>query len=196
MSVGFFMGIRKSYTAAAQDVASDFLTAINGSLAAHDLPAYADPPQAPDVYVAHLFGRSALDHHGAQSLRKVASMAAPDGHLALVAANPFRLAFLPMDFEKPLETDHQEKIWNQQVNILAGSAARLLDELRALTPSLGITLNNGDLADDVAHKINECEALHEGDTLELAENERTAWLLLFEGARLALTHKIALSLAG
>jgi hypothetical protein len=58
------------------------------------------------------------------------------------------------------------------------------------------SLENGVLSDEVAAKINEFELLTEDDDGELAEDERTAWLALYEGTRLAVENKVALSLAG
>jgi hypothetical protein len=48
----------------------------------------------------------------------------------------------------------------------------------------------------MAEAINDFKPLYEGDSTELAEDERTAWLAMFEGTRLAIEHRIALSLAG
>jgi hypothetical protein len=61
---------------------------------------------------------------------------------------------------------------------------------------LGIPLDDGWLADTVAQKINDFAPLHKNDDCSLAEDERTAWLVLYEGARLAVKHGVALSLAG
>lgn len=82
------------------------------------------------------------------------------------------------------------------MQIWVGSLAHLLAELRLLAGKLGIPLANGDLRDEIATAINAFEPLHEGDSTELAEDERTAWLALYEGARLALQHNVALTLAG
>jgi hypothetical protein len=73
--------------------------------------------------------------------------------------------------------------------------AHLLNELRLLAGKLGIPLTNGDVTDATALAINAFEPLYEGDSTELAEDERTAWLALYEGARLALQHNVALTLA-
>ena len=59
-------------------------------------------------------------------------------------------------------------------------------ELSTIASNLGIPLKNGNLTDEVAAAINEFEPLYDGDSAELAEDERTAWLTPYEGARLAL----------
>jgi hypothetical protein len=69
-------------------------------------------------------------------------------------------------------------------------------ELSSVSSDLGIPLNNGSLADEVAAAINEFKQFYEGDSAQLAEDERTAWLALYEGTRLALEHNVALSRAG
>src|SRR5579883_2608275 len=141
MSVGFFMGIRNSYAQQSQDTAASFLNAIDRSLAKHGFGTYHDP--TPDVYMNRHFGRSALNHHNAKSLAALAELAvAATGvkHLALLASNPYRVAFLPIDFADPLETDHKEIIWKTIVPIWVGSLPRLTDELCVIAPALGITL--------------------------------------------------------
>jgi hypothetical protein len=199
MSVGCFIGIRASYTDQAQDAATAYLAAINAALRANGVPAYVDPPDPPDVYTGGLFGRSALDHHSARCLAQLGESAAAHGpapHLELLGMNPYRVAFVPVDFEQPLPTDYTESIAGDQVGIWVGSASRLAAELVSVAPLLGIPLEAGRLTDTVARKINDFAPLFEGDDCALAEDERTAWLLLYEGARLAVQHGVALSLAG
>lgn len=62
--------------------------------------------------------------------------------------------------------------------------------------NIGIPLVNGELADETAAAIRRFPALQNGDSIELIEDERTAWLALYEGARLAVEHRLALTLAG
>ena len=45
-------------------------------------------------------------------------------------------------------------------------------------------------------RIDDFAPLYPDDDGSLAEDERTAWLLLHEGARLSIEHDVALSLAG
>ena len=199
MSVGCFLGIRASYNDEYQVAAASHIAAINAALRENGLPGYADPPDPPDVYDGGLFGRSALDHHGARCLADLGARAARHGrapHLGLLAANPYRVAFIPIAFGQPLPTDYSEALFGEQVDIWFGSAPRLVAELTTIAPILGIPLEDGLLADAVARKINDFAALYEGDDCSLAEDERTAWLVLYEGARLAVQHGVALSLAG
>ena len=66
MSIGIFVGpIRNAYAKDAQEVAASFAAAIDNALTQEGLPGYRDPAEAPEVYNGVLFGRSALDHHGA-----------------------------------------------------------------------------------------------------------------------------------
>jgi hypothetical protein len=113
-----------------------------------------------------------------------------------LALNPYRVAFVPSDFEVPLPTDYSEEVGGEQVGIWVGSAPRLVAELVRVAPQLGIPLESGSLPDAVARKINDFAPLYEGDDCSLAENERTAWLLMYEGARQAVQQDVALSLVG
>ena len=117
-------------------------------------------------------------------------------HLGLLVANPYRVAYVPIDFANPLLTEHVERIWDQQVRIWIGSLPHLRNELVALAPELGISLDSGQLSDETAQRINDFAPLYDGDNCAYAEDERTAWMLLFEGARMALHHRAALTLAG
>jgi hypothetical protein len=199
MSVGCFLGIRASYIDEAQDVASAYVAAINAVLRANGLPEYSDPAHTPDVYDGGLFGRSALDHHSASCLAELAEIALghqPAPHLGLLALNPYRVAFVPVGFEQPLLTHHAETIAGEQLQLWVGSAPRLVAELATTASLLGIPLDDGRLSDETARKINDFAPLYEGDDRSLSEDERTAWLVLYEGARLAVQHGVALSLAG
>lgn len=199
MSVGLFMGIVPSYTEEAEDSARELLAAINSRLQAQNLPLYSEPDEPPDVYVDDVFGRSELDHHSASCFAQLSEIAeerkSARQHLAILV-NPYRTIFLPLDFSEPFNTGYKEEIFGDSFEVWAGSAQRLLDELAELAPHLGIPFESNVLTDDVAAKINEFELLTENDDGELAEDERTAWLALYEGARLAVENKIALSLAG
>ena len=199
MSVGLFMGIVPSYTEEAEDSARELLAAINSRLQEQNLPLYSEPDEPPDVYVDDIFGRSELDHHSAGCFVELADLAEQHNstrqHLAILA-NPYRAVFLPQDLGEPFETGYKEEIFGDLLEVWAGSAPKLLDELTELAQYLGIPLENGVLSDEVAAKINEFELLTEDDDGELSEDERTAWLALYEGARLAFENKVALSLAG
>jgi hypothetical protein len=84
----------------------------------------------------------------------------------------------------------------EEPRIWTGSAVRLKKELATIAPAFGIPLVGDELADETALKINDFAPLFDGDKCDLAEDERTAWLLMYEGARLASGHHVALSLAG
>jgi hypothetical protein len=199
MSTGLFVGIRHSFIDEAQDSASAFLDAINRALSEHGLPLYADPVELPDVYSDHLFGRSQLDHHSSRVFVKIASLgteARESPNLALIRDNPFRVAFVPIDFFPPFATAYHERIGGSAIRIWIGSLPHFLRELRLLAGDLGIPMADGDLTDKMAAAINDFKPLYEGDSTELAEDERTAWLAMFEGTRLAMEHRIALSFAG
>ena len=195
MSVGVFLGIRPSFND--QVAARDFLEAIKRALARADLPSYDEPPEVPRIRLGAGVGRSALDHHSASALAALAEREEHAQHLGLVASNPYRVVFLPFDFATPLETIYRELVAGRPTPIWVGSASRLADELRDLAGHFGIRLEGGELSDHVAAAINESQPLSNDDeNAELFEDERTTWLLLYEGARLAVTHGIALSLAG
>jgi hypothetical protein len=200
MTVGCFIGpVSSSYIDEAQETAASFVSCIDSALKRNGLRGYQEPATTPDVYDKGLFGRSALDHHTGSCLTEVAELGrtnARSPQLGLIADNPFRVTFVPHDFEQPLPSGHSESIWGEQVEIWVGSAPRLLAELVALAPVLGIPLVERKLTDQVAQQINDGAPLFDGDDCSLAEDERTAWLLLYEGARLAIEHAVPLNLAG
>lgn len=199
MSVGCFLGIRVSYIDEAQAIAIAFLKSINVALNEAGLPTYNDPIEPIDAYCDGLFGRSALDHHSGSCLIEFAQAASANRtnpHSALLAKNPYRLAYLPCEFSEPLRTEHKESIAGRSEQIWIGSAPRLLQELTTLALQLGIPLDETGLSRSVAERINDFAPLFEGDDCSLAEDSRTVWLLLYEGARLAIQHNVALSLAG
>lgn len=199
MSVGVFMGIRASFTDQTQESAGAYEEAINRVLRRAGLPEYYDPPSLPNVYVKRNFGRSAFDHHSATRLMGIAYLAGTylekAEHVRLIERNPFRVTFVPIDFAHPFKTNYKEKIGGSQTQIWVGSAQGLFRELCELAPVLGIPFQRNKLSDSVVERINALKPLDALDEAEPAE-ERTAWLLLYEGARLALKHGVALSLAG
>lgn len=199
MSVGLFMGIRASYIPEAQHLASAYLEAINNALRDAGLDEYREPLSPPSVYQEGLFGRSALDHHSAPNLVRLAHLAGRLGnatHARLLEVNPYRVAFVPIAFAKPLPTSYSERIAEDWAGIWVGSAPAFWRELVSLAPALGIPLEGTELSRPVAERINACEPLQEGDATAGVEDDRTSWLLVFEGARLAVEHGIALSFAG
>ena len=65
-----------------------------------------------------------------------------------------------------------------------------------LAGDLGIPVEDGQISDQTAAAINDLRRFREGDSTELIEDWRTAWLALHEGARLAKEAGVALTLAG
>ncbi|MGD0481123.1 MAG: hypothetical protein ABSA42_13195 [Terracidiphilus sp.] len=220
MSTALFMGVRCSYGGEATNGNGDcpaaaFLDALNRVLAENGIERYDDPEETPRVYRGHLFGRSALDHHSPRvflELVAIAEASAPRSNLAqnqapnliqnqaqnlaLIRMNPHRAVFLPRALPKPLATGYCAQNGGEPAAVWAGSLVDLLRELLSLGHELRIPLANGELADETANAINMFRPFHELDSTKLIENYRTAWLALHEGARLALEHDVALTLAG
>lgn len=196
MSVGAFLGIGPSFVD--QSAAMAFHQAISVALRSAGLAPYTDPPTSTASPTVGRFGRSSLDHHSADALRGLARRrgSAPALHLELVGMNPYRAAFLPIDFPRPLETEYVERIAGTATPIWIGSAYGLTRDLIARAPSLEIPVEANHLSDEIAARIDAGDTLHDADYGRLWESERTAWLLLVEGARLAVARRTAFSLAG
>ncbi|HEY1068124.1 MAG TPA: hypothetical protein VGE52_18520 [Pirellulales bacterium] len=90
--------------------------------------------------------------------------------------------YVPIEFDDPLFADE-----GAIPGGMLGSSQRLLKELRDVAPKLGITLIDGTLSDAEADRIN---------SVINAEGrfwiEQTAWLSLFEAARLSIDHRTAI----
>jgi len=196
MSIGAFIGIRPSFRDQAH--ADAFLQAIEHALRLAGLPAYDEPPAAESARPIGV-GRSELDHHDAAALVALARRAREEGHgqhLDVLTSNPYRAAFLPMELAAPLATEYVDPVAVHRAPVQVASALALRGELVALAPVLGIRLDQGYLSDNVAMLINEGESLGPDDIPLAWNEERAAWLMLYEGARVALKHRRALSLAG
>lgn len=199
MSTGLFMGVRNSYTEDFQGLAGSLVDAINDVLVADGLAAYVDPDAPPNVYIGSMFGRSALDHHSSRVLIQIADRAAQSRrspNLVLIRENPYRVVFVPAKLRHPHATRYREQIAGNAIGIWVGSLDGLLEELGWLAGDLGIPTEDGQIFDLTAEAINEYKPFHEGDSGELIEDWRTAWLALYEGARLAKETGVALTLAG
>ena len=201
MSVGFFLGIRNSYPDHAQGNAANLVDAINRGLAERSLEAFEDTDLPADAfYNGQKLGRSSLDHHGAKMIARLGEMAEEqlDAKWAtLLERNPYRLVFLPQALDEPIYTDHTETIWGSEVAIIAGSLDGLLQDLIALAPELGIPTDDATLSNETARRIDQMEPLVEDeDEWDLVEDGRTAWLALYEAARVARDRGVALCLAG
>jgi hypothetical protein len=70
---------------------------------------------------------------------------------------------------------------------MLGSTQRLMQELITLAPYLGIKLQNGELSDSAAARLN--EGSEAAGPLWI---EKCVWLSIFEAARLSLKHKAAI----
>jgi hypothetical protein len=199
MTTALFMGVHCSFGGETNGSAAAFLDAMNRVLAENGIDLYDDPQQQPRVYRGHLFGRSALDHHSRRVLLEIAAIAEAQGpcpNLALIRENPHRVIYLPRALPRPLATGYCEKNGGDPVPVWAGSLPQLLQELVRLARDLRIPLANGKLADATALAINMFRPFHELDSTKLIESYRTAWLALYEGARLAMENRTALTLAG
>jgi hypothetical protein len=200
VSVGFFIGVRESFTEDAQQAAEALLEAVNAELAHLGLPLYDEPRELPDVYDGALFGRSALDHDSARlivDLATRATAATPSPQLERLIQNPYRVVFVPREFEVPVETGFEDRIGGEIYRIWCGSSPRLWRETLRSADVFGIPLTAGALKDETARHINEYEALGAGDgRAEELGDLRTTWLTLHEAARLSSTTGVALCLAG
>jgi len=193
------MGIRSSYTEDSQGLADKLVKAINDVLVADGFASYVDPDTPPNVYIGNMFGRSALDHHSSRVLIQIADRAAQSKrspNLVLIRDNPYRVVFVPAQLLSPHATSYRERIAGNSVGIWVGSLGGLLEELGWLAGGLGIPTENGQISDATAAAINDYKPFHEGDSGEIIEDWRPAWLALYEGARLAKETGVALTLAG
>lgn len=94
--------------------------------------------------------------------------------------------YVPIDFDEVLLDDSEEIAGGG----LVGSSQRLLAELQAVAPALGIVLEGGRLTDEEAERIS--GEVHEEGELWI---EKGVWLDLFEAARLSLQHGSAIVFA-
>lgn len=196
MSVGAFLGIRPSFND--ESAARAFLGAIADVLSEAGFPPYGDPAPSPNRSRRGL-GRSSLDQQSAGALIQLAHRAerSEDArHLRVIADNAYRVAFLPLELPAPIKTAYADPIGGTSTAVWIASAPALYRALIRLAPALGIPLAGDTLSDETAGLIDEGESLDENDFADAFESERLAWLMLFEGARIALAERTALSLAG
>jgi hypothetical protein len=93
--------------------------------------------------------------------------------------------YLPIEFKEPIGDDQ-----NRIPGGILGSSFMLRKELIAAAPALGIRLENGQLSDHEADRLNgEIEA---ESPLWI---EKAVWMSLFEAARLSIEHKTAVCFA-
>ena len=117
-------------------------------------------------------------------------------HLALLSDNPYRVTYLPGDFSQPLPTIFQEETAGGSARITIGFTSGLLRDLSTVADCLDIPLSDSGLTDDVAQRINDFEPLSAGEDSSPTEALMPSWLTLYEGARVAVEHNVALALAG
>jgi hypothetical protein len=94
--------------------------------------------------------------------------------------------YLPIDFIDII-IDNKEK--NRIPGGILCSSYRLMDDLVFVAPKLGIDLSAGQLSDAEAKKVSVAQDPNSGDDFW---NEKTAWLCLFEAARLSIEYKTAI----
>jgi hypothetical protein len=92
--------------------------------------------------------------------------------------------YVPVDFPDVLFAPEGEE---DLPGFMLGSSQRLLGELVAVAPALGITLLNGQLGDAEAARINQLAEQEDGLSRELI-----AWIALYEAARLSIAHRTAI----
>ena len=114
--------------------------------------------------------------------------------LELLAANPYRVSFLPTPLLEPVETDYAERIGGEMTNIWVGSVQALIGDLKSVAQAMSIPLEDNALSDEIAQKIDNYDQLGRDDLGE--PDQRMAWLMLYEGCRLAMSFQVALSFAG
>jgi len=73
---------------------------------------------------------------------------------------------------------------------MLGSSFGLMRELVNLAPFIGVSLENGELSDVEAGRVND---VIEAEAESLMMRELLAWLSLYEAARLSVTHKTAIA---
>lgn len=175
------------------------LREVNRVLAAHRLPAHAEPEslpelrrrgrrdhmpyswyarllravalsrQAPEEFAAAGEGRDALAHPHVR-----AELALRRSHLICQGVEGY---FVPTDFPEPL-FDARKRLPGG----VLGSSQAAARELAAVAPLLGIRLTRGGLSDALVEEIDKEE---DGPYYE----ERQAWLILFESFRLSIEHR-------
>jgi hypothetical protein len=172
---GVYLGIKRSYAPASVQEALTDVECINAALRLHALEPYVDPPGG-DFDL----GRSAMNRHVASAFASLVDFAEKSParygrtHMRLLSGS--RAVYVPRAFREPLRTPR----------MTIGSATRLMEELRALAPSLGLPAFLRDVPDEVAAKIVRQESFLDSDTEWILGCGRTVWFMLFEGARRAV----------
>lgn len=199
MYSGLFIGIKNSYAPESQVLAESYIKEINRTLSKKGLPLYEDGPFIPTINKNSSIGRSCLAHYSSSCLRDFGEFAESQvkvKHLQLLKINPYRVVYLPIKLASFFTTNHKESIWgNEEVYLNVGSAYGLKNELEQLANRMGISVENELNFEEQIHQINQQKPLEEGEAADLNKDMRKCWLLMYEGARIAIEHHIALSLA-
>ena len=92
--------------------------------------------------------------------------------------------YAPIDFQEiVIDKTENERI----VGGMLGSSYRLREELIEIAPALGVKLEDGELSDAEAERLNE-----EAETRDNFGIEKMVWLALYEAARLSIQYKTAI----
>jgi len=183
------------------------LSAANRLLAEHGLPAHAEPSTLPAL--KHRARITSFPYSFIHYLRRASAhrradpgwMATPlakgedptkdplldiefssmSSHLICHADD--RGFYLPVDFSNVLVANDDRTVPGR----LLGSSLYLMKELIEVAPALGIRLEDGQLTDDEATRIDKRIDADNGLQCELV-----SWILLFEYARLSIEHRTAI----
>lgn len=92
--------------------------------------------------------------------------------------------YVPVDFADVLFDESED---GELPGGMLGSSYRLLEELVLVAPALGIRLDDGQLSDAEAQRVDDVACSSEGLCRELA-----SWLALYEAARVSIAAKTAI----
>jgi hypothetical protein len=183
------IGVRASYSPEDTWQAEGFLEAINVALEQRGLPPYQDAHDLQGVDAGS--GRSP-EFIGDSAIRHWFDIAS--GYAAFGLRGP-RDVYLPSEFTEPLEVPFYT--WGRfqwfPRGALVGSHGMLQLALEELATVLDIPLTNAALSDDVVNSISKRVPLRpQADSREDVQELRPAWLLYFEGLRMARERQCAL----
>jgi hypothetical protein len=179
MGVACFFGLETFF----EQNAPKILNSINRALERQKLPLWQELSVDTDVFYQRFaglrcMGRSALDHNSARAVAAFADEAYGLLFEHGTQFDPLRLeggtpVFIPLALT---ETVMMDELW-------LGSSVTLHRQLTHYASYLGIPLENGQLEDDMARRIND---------FEFGEDDAVTWLMLFEASRLSVQHDVAL----
>lgn len=222
MSYGVFFGLRVgAVDDGTAELVSKRLADINAGLRLIDRTPLRDKDPAVVEHEEHrisgfrgTIGWSMLNHHGGRSLSGLgeairAFVDESPGPLEVLAGRIHGLTYLPSAFRGPLSIAEDGK--SDLSTGLVWSSRQMIKDLARVAPHLGIPLRGWHVDEVLASRINDYEALTTKDTPDtmdklwipgvaepygLADGLRTAWLLLFEAARISSENRIAFRILG